>query len=120
VSLKGDNGATVADYTEILHPHRSRATFGNPTVRAHTTRALSEKGRMLTPLGQSVFILHYIITLALDLVKCFLKFSVNGNLQFVGAPRCCLMEVLLELFQKLVGAAAIGGRPPQRAKYPYR
>ena len=27
-----------------------------------------------------------------------------------------LLKVLLELFQKLVGAAAIGGRPPQRAK----
>ena len=30
-----------------------------------------------------------------------------------------LLKVLLELFQKLVGAAAIGGRPPQRAKLPY-
>ena len=29
------------------------------------------------------------------------------------------LKVLLELFQKLVGAAAIGGRPPQRAKLLY-
>jgi hypothetical protein len=36
------------------------------------------------------------------------------KLQFSGVPRYCLMEVLLELFQKLVGAAAIGGRARKR------
>ena len=39
---------------------------------------------------------------------------IVGKLQFSGAPRYCLREVLLELFQKLVGAAAIGGRARKR------
>ena len=36
------------------------------------------------------------------------------KLVFIGVPRYFLMEVLLELFQKLVGAAAIGGRARKR------
>ena len=41
------------------------------------------------------------------------------KLQFICQISIVCLKVLLELFQKLVGAAAIGGRPPQRAKLLY-
>ena len=45
--------------------------------------------------------------------------SKIDKLRFIAPLVRQLLKVLLELFQKLVGAAAIGGRPPQRAKLLY-
>ena len=41
------------------------------------------------------------------------------KLQFIGLHGGVFVEVSLKPFQRLVGAAAIGGRPPQRAKLLY-
>ena len=42
--------------------------------------------------------------------------EITDKLQFIGQLNVVCLEVSLKPFQRLVGAAAIGGRPPQRAK----